>query len=119
MSKYKAIFDKQGLLAEFEDGEMIYLREDYSPVEKSDLASPMIMRDIEPYQNMINGSIITSRSEHRELLKRHNCVEVGNEKMQTNVAAPTNKRRELISRQLGDMSDKQAKKVLKQLKNGV
>lgn len=119
MSKYKAIFDKQGLLAEFEDGEMIYLREDYNPVEKSELASPMVVRDIKPYQNMINGSIITSRSEHRELLKRHNCVEVGNEKMQTNVATPTSKRRELISRQLGDMSDKQANKVLKQLKNGI
>jgi hypothetical protein len=119
VSKYKAIFDKQGLLAEFEDGEMVYLREEYSPPEKSDLASPMIMRDIEPYQNMINGGIITSRSEHRELLKRHNCVEVGNEKMQTKVTATPNNRRELISRQLGDMSDKQANKVLKQLKNGI
>ena len=119
MSKYKAIFDKQGLLAEFEDGEMVYLREEYSPPEKSDLASPMIMLDIQPYQNMINGGIITSRSEHRELLKRHNCVEVGNEKMQTKVTATPNNRRELISRQLGDMSDKQANKVLKQLKNGI
>ena len=96
MSKYKAIFDKKGLLAEFEDGEMVYLREEYSPPEKSDLASPMIMRDIEPYQNMI-----------------------GNEKMQTKIAATPNNRRELISRQLGDMSDKQANKVLKQLKNGI
>ena len=119
MSKYKAVFDTQGLLAEYENGQMIFLREDYSSPERSDLACPMIMRDIEPYQNMINGGIITSRSEHRELLKRHNCVEVGNEKMETRVSAPTDKRRELISRQLGDMSDKQANKVLKQLKRGI
>ena len=119
MSKYKAIFDKQGLLAEFEDGEMVYLREEYSPPKRSNLVSPTVVRDIEPYKNMINGGIITSRSEHRELLKRHNCVEVGNEKMQTKVSAQPSKRRELISRQLGDMSDKQANKVLKQLKNGI
>jgi len=39
--------------------------------------------------------------------------------MQTKIAATPNNRRELISRQLGDMSDKQANKVLKQLKNGI
>ena len=38
---------------------------------------PMIMGDIEPYQSMIDGRWITSRSEHREHLKANHCVEVG------------------------------------------
>ena len=41
--------------------------------------TPMVMDDIEPYKNMIDGRMITSRSQHRELLKQHGCVEIGNE----------------------------------------
>ncbi len=40
---------------------------------------PMVMGDIKPYRSMIDGSEITSRSKHREHLRAHNCVEVGNE----------------------------------------
>tara|TARA_R100000426_G_scaffold2406_2_gene3940 strand:+ start:771 stop:986 length:216 start_codon:yes stop_codon:yes gene_type:complete len=42
-------------------------------------ASLNIMRDIEPYQNMKDFGWITSRSQHREFLRRNNFVEVGNE----------------------------------------
>ena len=102
----------------------------FGPAAKDLLRDGSMVRHGEPFgtinaqirlhdQDHPNGGIITSRSEHRELLKRHNCVEVGNEKMQTKIAATPNNRRELISRQLGDMSDKQANKVLKQLKNGI
>ena len=38
-----------------------------------------IMRDIEPYQNMKDFGWITSRSQHREFLRRNNFVEIGNE----------------------------------------
>lgn len=38
-----------------------------------------IMNDIKPYVSMIDGSIITSRSKHREHLRQHNCIEVGND----------------------------------------
>lgn len=38
-----------------------------------------IMRDIEPYQNMKDRGWITSRSQHREFLRRNNFIEVGNE----------------------------------------
>lgn len=41
--------------------------------------SPQIMGDIQPYQSMVTGEIINSRSSHREHLKAHNLVEVGNE----------------------------------------
>jgi hypothetical protein len=42
-----------------------------------------IMPDIEPYTTVggVNpGEVITSRSKHREYLKRSNAIEVGNEK---------------------------------------
>jgi hypothetical protein len=117
--RYRAVFDKKGLLAEYEGEELVYLRDDYQAPKESDLGRPMVIRDIEPYQNMINGKMISSRSEHRELLKRHNCVEVGNEKMETKVVAPKTNRREIIAKQLGDMSDNQANKILKQLKKGI
>ncbi len=38
-----------------------------------------IMPDIRPYQSMADGSIIGSRSTHREHLRRHNMIEVGND----------------------------------------
>lgn len=38
----------------------------------------MIMPDIQPYRSMCDGSMITSRSKHREHLKVHGVVEVGN-----------------------------------------
>lgn len=38
-----------------------------------------IIPDIQPYKSMIDGSMITSRSKHREHLKAHGCVEVGND----------------------------------------
>lgn len=39
-----------------------------------------VVRDIKPYRSMIDGSIIPSRSRHREHLRDHNCVEVGNDR---------------------------------------
>ena len=119
MSRYRATYDSRGLLATFEGGECTYLRDDYDQGEKRSetISAPMLIRDIDPYKNMIDGKMITSRTEHRELLKRHNCFEVGNEKMETKVAAPPKaKRREGLHRQLSDMSDRQANKILKQLK---
>lgn len=42
----------------------------------------MVMTDIQPYQSMLTGEWISSRSRHREHLRDHNCIEVGNEKQQ-------------------------------------
>ena len=39
----------------------------------------MVMPDIQPYQSMADGTMITSRSHHREHLRRHGLIEVGNE----------------------------------------
>lgn len=48
-------------------------------VRREDINAPMVMGDIQPYKSMIDGSMITSRSVHREHLKQHRCIEVGNE----------------------------------------
>jgi hypothetical protein len=47
--------------------------------EVSREAELSIMKDIEPYQNMKDFGWITSRSQHREFLRRNNFVEIGNE----------------------------------------
>ena len=44
------------------------------------ICAPMVAPDIQPYQSMIDGSMITSRSQHRAHLRDHGCIEVGNEK---------------------------------------
>lgn len=48
--------------------------------KRGDHPAPMIMSDIEEYRNMVDGKTISSRSEHREFLKRHNLIELGNER---------------------------------------
>lgn len=47
--------------------------------QRQDVDAPMIMGDIQPYKSMIDGQMITSRSQHRSHLKQHGMVEVGNE----------------------------------------
>lgn len=53
------------------------------PAEKwrgpSSSASAYVVPDIQPYKSMITGEMITSRSQHREHLRQHNCFEIGNE----------------------------------------
>lgn len=49
---------------------------------------PLIMHDIKPYKSMIDGTEITSRSRHREHLRDHGCVEVGNDSSLTRPRQP-------------------------------
>lgn len=41
--------------------------------------APSVLGDIAGYRSVITGEPIGSRSEHREHLRRHNCIEVGND----------------------------------------
>lgn len=45
------------------------------------VVAPMVTTDIQPYQSMCDGTMITSRSQHREHLKQHGVIEIGNEKI--------------------------------------
>jgi hypothetical protein len=42
---------------------------------RSDLATPMVVRDIPDYRSPVDGRVIGSRSTRREDLKRNGCVE--------------------------------------------
>jgi hypothetical protein len=42
-------------------------------------AAPTVLSDIEGHISMADGSWVSSRSKHRENLKRNNCIEVGND----------------------------------------
>lgn len=57
------------------NGELIPKDQYVEPV-KSGL---QIIPDIKPYQSVITGEEIGSRSKHRAHLKRHGMIEVGNE----------------------------------------
>jgi hypothetical protein len=41
--------------------------------------APYIMSDLSEYRSVVTGEPITSRSQHREHLRQHGCIEVGNE----------------------------------------
>jgi hypothetical protein len=41
--------------------------------------APSIMPDIEGHISMADGTWVSSRSKHRENLKRNNCIEIGND----------------------------------------
>jgi hypothetical protein len=42
-------------------------------------AGPFIQGDIEPYRSMVTGEMVMGRRQHREHLRTHNVIEVGNE----------------------------------------
>ena len=44
------------------------------------LCAPYVVADIQPYRSVVTGEMIGSRSQHREHLKTHRLVEIGNEK---------------------------------------
>ena len=43
--------------------------------------APTLMDDIKPFMSPMGGEMITSRSQKRAMMKKHDLVEVGNEKM--------------------------------------
>lgn len=75
-----------------------------------------VMPDIKAYQSMVDGSIISSRSRHRDHLRQHNCIEVGNEKMETRLAPPVDTRRAVLREQLSSMTNADANSLLQRLK---
>ena len=49
---------------------------------------PLVHGDIAPYISMIDGSVINSRSSHRDHLKQHGCIEIGNERVEPKPLTP-------------------------------
>jgi hypothetical protein len=57
------------------EGNLIPAEEYQRPAD----AGFFVIPDIQPYKSMCDGTMITSRSKHREHLKVHGVVEVGND----------------------------------------
>lgn len=118
MPRYRAIYRDGRLFAEYEGDELTFLAEDYQPPKVSDLAAPMLVRDqIDPFQSMADGRLYDSKSAYRRTLKDRGLVELGNDAPRTSPPKPVkDTRRETLHRQLADVSDKQADKLLKAMK---
>ena len=77
---------------------------------------PMIIDDIQPYQSMATGEMITSRGKHRDHLKQHGCVEIGDQVNHLQVQRPTFEspaRKELIRAQIDAMSHAEFKGAIR------
>jgi hypothetical protein len=72
---YSAVTGKK--MAEFVNGDLTWHSDEYCA--PSENVAPLVMPDIAPYQSMIDGREITSRSVHRAHLRQHGCIEIGNE----------------------------------------
>lgn len=68
------------------NGELVEVSPDYRPEPRAEV--PHVMGDIQPYRSMIDGSVIGSKSHHREHLRQHGCVEVGNDSSLTRQRGP-------------------------------
>ena len=81
-------------------------------------SAPMIMPDIPEYTSMIDGTRIRSRSQHREHLRMHGCVEIGNEipknpQYQGIPDAAPQQRKELIRAQIDAMTFGEFRQAIK------
>lgn len=61
-----------------------YVQIDGKLIDKDELNRPadagfFVCGDIEPYQSMVTGEMIAGRRQHREHLRTHGLIELGNE----------------------------------------
>jgi hypothetical protein len=67
--------------------------------------APMVIPDIQGHISMADGTWVSSRSKHRENLKRNNCVEIGNDvPMQQKQHEFTAKDNEARKRQIAEIA---------------
>lgn len=69
----------------------VYINGEAIPADEvTEKVTPMhyIMPDIKPYRSMADGTIVEGRRQHREMLQRNNCIEIGNEKQTPKPVAP-------------------------------
>lgn len=96
----------------YRNGELV----EKGSVQDTERSGPDIMKDIQPYQSQVTGEIITSRSRHREHLKQHNMVEVGNDssltKPYTGIPDTNPKqRKEILIREVNKFTHEEWKKA--------
>ena len=67
------------------------------------IPAPYVMGDIQPYQSMQTGEMIVSRSHHREHLRKHGLVEIGNEIKAAMTKREPKRDREKLRRQIAEV----------------
>ena len=82
--------------------------------DRAPVARTEIVPDFDkPYKSMITGEMITSRAKHREHLRRHGYVEVGNDSRLREkpkpISAASQARKELLIAQVNAMTHEQWK----------
>lgn len=77
MSRLTLKYRGAEVVQEFKDGQLVWQSPTFEPSFKPE--THYIMGDIAPYKSMIDGSYVGSRSTHKEHLKQHGCIEIGNE----------------------------------------
>jgi hypothetical protein len=74
-------------------------------LEMTPKEAPMVMPDIEGHISMADGTWVSSRSKHRENLKRNNCVEIGDAvPMQNKPIEISRKDQEARKRQIAEIA---------------
>ena len=67
--------------------------------------APTVMPDIEGHISMADGTWVSSRSKHRENLKRNNCIEIGNDvPMEQKKVEFSRKEQEARKRQIAEIT---------------
>jgi hypothetical protein len=68
--------------------------------------APTVIPDIEGHISMADGTWVSSRSKHRENLKRNNCIEIGNDVPMTQKKHElSRKEREHLTRTLAEVTN--------------
>ena len=76
-------------------------------LEMKSREAPMVMSDIEGHISMADGTWVSSRSKHRENLKRNGCIELGNDvPTQQKVHEFSRKEQQERKQQIADISSK-------------
>lgn len=82
MPRSRTIWRDGKLFAEYEGDKLTYLAPEYAAPKRSEtVKAPYFIKDIGEYRSPIDGTLITTRSAHRDHMRAHDVVEVGNEKI--------------------------------------
>lgn len=68
--------------------------EDYQTEPRA--SGPIVMADIQPYKSVVTGEVVGGRRQHREHLRAHGLLEVGNEYVKPKAMPDVPGRREAI-----------------------
>lgn len=93
MARSRSIYAGGRKVAEFAGDDLVWHDPEYYAVSKRSDAvkAPMYMRDIGEYRSPIDGTLITSRSAHRDHVRQHDVIELGNEVVKPLPEAPISK----------------------------